>query len=587
VTDTVFENPEQPAEATEDWGDTSDLPLEEVRELFVTLSKALRAVQLYDENNPVYQRFVSSLQSEFKKLWVELEELPIRVEETRLTYAGEEVYKSDAKGDSLAFLFYKDGIREFTILPGIEEEELLKFLDVLKQAKDLRPEGDDLLTVLWEADLGCFTYQYVDFLAEGVDLPSAGEGNADALQEAREGELGPEAEEEVETTEEEAEQESGEASSGPSPVSTDDFNPTLYSLDPREMELLQQELAKEMNRNLRGDVLAALFDRLEEPEFPARQIEILGILRTLLPNFLSRGALRAAGEVVHELTRLAAAKGALGEGGAKHVETILEELSGADALVELVRALQDGAISPDPKELASFLQHLQMGALAPLLAASEGIQDKNMQVVLTEAIGGIAAKDPQAILNLLAGDEVAVVIGACRLVGQLEVAESGPYLAGLLGHFEPQVRLAAIEASVKLKTSTAASALQETLTDPDREVRIAAAKAIGELRYQPASDFFKEVLMGKEIRQADITEKVAFFESYGMLGDPAAVQLLDGLLNAKGFLGRREPPEIRAAAALALGKIGTQEAKAALQKATNEEDPVIRSAVKRAVRGEN
>jgi hypothetical protein len=369
-------------------------------------------------------------------------------------------------------------------------------------------------------------------------------------------------------------------------VSPEDFNPTLYSLDPREMELLHQELAGEMNRDLRSDVLAALFDRLGEPRSPARQMEILEILRTLLPNFLSRGALGAASAVVHELTQLAATEGSLAEGGAKLVETILEELSGAEALVELVRALQDGAISPDPKELGAFLQHLRVGALAPLLRASEDVQDKVLQAVLTEAIGAIAAKNPQAILNLLAGDDVPVVIGACRLVGQLEVVESGPYLAGLLGHHEPQVRLAAIEASVKLKTSAAAGSLQETLADPDRDVRIASARAIGELKYQPASGFFKKVLMGKEIRQADITEKVAFFESYGMLGDPGAVELLDQLLNGKGFLGRREPPEMRAAAALALGKIGTPDALSALETASVDQDPVIRSAAKRAARGE-
>jgi hypothetical protein len=41
-------------------------------------------------------------------------------------------------------------------------------------------------------------------------------------------------------------------------------------------------------------VLSALFDRLEEPEYPERQSEIVVIFRKLIPNFLSRGAVPAA-----------------------------------------------------------------------------------------------------------------------------------------------------------------------------------------------------------------------------------------------------------------------------------------------------
>ena len=61
---------------------------------------------------------------------------------------------------------------------------------------------------------------------------------------------------------------------------------------------------------------------------------------------------------------------------------------------------------------------------------------------------------------------------------------------------------------------------------------------------------------------------------------------MDKLLNGKGFLGRKEPAEIRACAALALGKIGTEKARHSLQVATNEDDAVVRSAVNRALRGE-
>ena len=63
------------------------------------------------------------------------------------------VYENENRSESLAFLFFKDGVREITFLPGIEGDEMERFLDVLQRARDLKPDADDLLTVLWEANL--------------------------------------------------------------------------------------------------------------------------------------------------------------------------------------------------------------------------------------------------------------------------------------------------------------------------------------------------------------------------------------------------------------------------------------------------
>jgi HEAT repeat protein len=146
--------------------------------------------------------------------------------------------------------------------------------------------------------------------------------------------------------------------------------------------------------------------------------------------------------------------------------------------------------------------------------------------------------------------------------------------------------MAAIGAAIDLKVPSVLNALRGALTDPEREVRIAAAKAIGELRFRPAAPHLREAIESKEIRQADISEQIAFFESYGLIQDPDGVRLLDGLLNGRSLFGKKESGEIRACAALGLGKIGTPEASAALEKAASEQDPVVRSAVNRALRGE-
>lgn len=568
-----------------DWDDTN-LPIEDVRELFVVLGKALRAYQLYDENNPVRHRFVESLRHAFKSLWEEVEELVLQVDEDRILLAGKEVYSSTNRGESLAFLFFKDGVRQISFLPGVEKQELEKFLSVLQRARKLLPEGDDLLTVLWEEDLHFFQYQYVDFLAEGVSLPEAGAGNDQSdFQNVLQAEAA--GEEEEEAGAEEAGKPGAEADDAPKTASKDDFNPTLYSLDPKEKKILQQELQKELDRDLRGDVLAALFDRLEEPQNPARQSEIIGVLGTLLPNFLSRGVLDRATQILEELRRLESAPGIFDESQLAESSALVDEVSAPAAVHELIQALYDGSIRASPAQLGSFLRFLRSGALAPLLRSSETVDHKELQAVLREAVKGIAERNRSAVVRLLEEDDAVIASGAARLAGDMQITEAGPALAGLLAHSAPEVRLAAVEAAITLKASTAAGALQQTLDDPEREIRMAAARALGELKYRPAAVRFEAIVGSKEIRSADISEKVAFFEAYGMLAEERSVATLDKLLNGKSFLGKREPGEIRAAAALALGKVAGPAARAALQKGAEAEDPVVRSAVNRALRAED
>jgi HEAT repeat protein len=78
---------------------------------------------------------------------------------------------------------------------------------------------------------------------------------------------------------------------------------------------------------------------------------------------------------------------------------------------------------------------------------------------------------------------------------------------------------------------------------------------------------------------------MAFFESYGALCGEEGIAHCDTILNGKGFLGRSEDPEMRACAAMALGRIGSAKAMDSLRKAAGEKDVVVRNAVSRALRG--
>jgi hypothetical protein len=478
----------------------------------------------------------------------------------------------------MAFLMYKDGVRELTILPGVETE-LERFLGVLQKARQARTDGDDLLTLLWEAELEHVKYFYVDLLAETVDMPEPGDPPGEP-------ELRMLLDEELAEKEQEDELAISGSKLTPTPeiVNRDDFNPTLYALDPREMDHLRAEITREMERDVRAGVLNALMDRLEEAARPARQSEILEIVHTLLPILLSRGALRPAAMLLEELTGLEGRGSLLDDERQAELSRLIDELSSGATVRELVRALEDGSLAPSPRALGAFLQHLRAGALAPLLRATELTETRELQPVLREAVQAIAARHLKALTALLAHDDPVVVAGAARLAAGLKIQAVTGALGSLFRHADPQVRLAAVEAAVELRASTVAGGLEVVVDDPERDVRIAAARALGALRYQPASRTLKNVLKSRELRSSDLSERIAFFESYGQVAGGEAVDYLDRLLNGRGFLGRKESPELRACAALGLGKVATAEARKALEAAVGEDDPVVRSAVNRALR---
>ncbi|HEX7238854.1 MAG TPA: hypothetical protein VF263_01200, partial [Longimicrobiaceae bacterium] len=131
-----------------------------------------------------------------------------------------------------------------------------------------------------------------------------------------------------------------------------------------------------------------------------------------------------------------------------------------------------------------------------------------------------------------------------------------------------------------------AHALQGALDDGEREVRIAAARALSALRYTPARAALEAAVASKRLlREADLTERIAFFEAFGSVAGEAGVAELDRILNGKSWLGRREDPETRACAALGLSRAGLPAARKALAAASADPDPVVRSAVGRAIRG--
>ena len=558
------------------------IPVAEVEALMSTMGKALRAFVMYKENNPVFQRFRTSLREALEGLWDKGHALELGVTEKGFRYEGETFTLGEGR-DSLAFAFYKDGIRSLTILPGFEDE-VGPFLDAVNRAIRREEDADDLISVLWEQDFASLQYGYVDLLMDGVSIPDEPKEEPQTLDAGFTGELVPAEEDAAEEGETDAGATGQLTSRG---LTTEDFDETLYFLDQGEMARLQEEVKIEMERDTRHAVLNALFDRLEEPEYPDRQAEILDILDQLLPLLLSSGALKEAARVLDELDTVAFGDDPLlGPELRDRVEEVFERLSEPDVLEQFVQALEDGAVAPESEDVNLFFSRLRADAMAILIRFAEMSETSGVAQRLESAVDGLAERYPGEVNELLESDESLLVVGAARVAGRVGIASAVDGLEKALQHPDRDVRMAVVRALVAIRLNPALEVLTTALDDEDREVRIAAVNALGAVRFANARDVLRKHVHGKQMKAADLTEKMAFFEAYGAIGGNAAVTELDDILNATGVLGRRNPTELRACAALGLGQANTPEARKALEEAQDDDDPVVRNAVLRALKGE-
>ena len=122
-----------------------------VSELLQTLVKAQRAFGMYLPNNPIYHRAADNIRAAFAPVWQAIDELVLTVDETDFRWEEQSVYQQPSKQDSLAWVLYKDGMRVLTLKRGVEEAEIVRFLETINKARRLPTDAsDDLLTLLWE-----------------------------------------------------------------------------------------------------------------------------------------------------------------------------------------------------------------------------------------------------------------------------------------------------------------------------------------------------------------------------------------------------------------------------------------------------
>lgn len=543
------------------------LPPTQVEELLSLIGKALRAVQLYLPNNPVYQRAIDNVRVACRKIWEATADLVLDVQESDLRWEGNVVYHNEQKNESIAWTLFKDGVRTVTLRPGVEENEIVRFMQVLHQARTLQADAaDDLLTLLWQEDFQFLAYTFQEVQ---VDQPAPIEAEEPSSSPAP-----------VEVQQ----QVQQEAPPQREVVSADEFDTTLYFLEDQEIGYLQDEVEREYAQDLRHNVLSLLFDLLELQTYGSVRAELIAIVENFIPYLLGSGDFHSVAFVLRQLREVVErAKDLIPE----HRQALLAiptRLSQPEALSQLLQALDEATAHPSEEELGELFRELKPEAIVTLAGWVSRLGSEQVRTLVKRSAERLAAQNPAEVLKALASADSATALEMVRLAGRLRLATAPDGMGPLMETGNREMRLAVVEALTSIASPTALRLLEGAVEDPERDVRIAAVRYLSSRGHRGAFQRIEAAVLGGKLRQVDLTEKIAFFEAFGALAGGSGVGALERILMPRRLLARREDAGSRACAAMALGKIRTPEARVVLERAVHDKEALVRNAVSRALR---
>ena len=459
------------------------------------MSKAIRASRLYMENNPVYQQAMARVQGSFTPLWDEFSELQIEVTENALICERQPVLQEENKTESLAFTLFKDGLRTLTLAPGVEDNELVKFLQIVNKAKALDAEAqDDLITLLWEEEFEHFKYHYVEL--GQADAPAMDAGAGDPIGGGMSSdELASQIREDASQAEE-ARQSAGEQASAA------DLDIRPYFLDRDEIQYLRDEVVREYQQDLRSNVMAMVFDIMEMQKDEAIREETMVIIEDFLPHILADGDLGTVGYVLEQIPLVLERHPKMAEYLQERLANIPAKLSDPASVRDLIVYLDSADPPPDSDSLKQFLDELRPEALEAILLVLPSLKNIRLSSALGETIGRLARGNPQQLEIILQSEDRGVLIQVLKLVAELKIGAAVAAVGNKLNSDDVDIRKAAVTALSAVESAGSMMELSKALDDKERSVRIDAAKAFARTGNVNGRSKIESAVAGKSLRQS-------------------------------------------------------------------------------------
>lgn len=541
----------------EQTGEASEEGVKSAKALVQTFLQTVKGYRLYESNHPILLKFLERLKKDFDNYFEEFPSFSLQIGEHRLFYHGNVVYESQDIKESLAFAFFKDGVREIRFHKGLDLKEILDFLNVVRKSDLVNRMEDDLVTLLWEKDFSHISFTTIDEFLEksGTFVPATEEDLMNGM--------------ELKGTEADGYQESTDTAQAEGfNILTDDnlkkaINPSPGQSLVDACQLAAEEVEKinrEVSQEHQPEHLYVLVDSLIEillhlgEDMDAYE-NMISFFERINQNLLDQGEVGKAVEILKKF------KGTMEDMVLKDkqifaIRRILEGATSQPSVKLLGKAmLGDGETNSE--SILQYLPFLTDKAILPLCLLLGELESPKRKKVVSDLLVILASEDITPLLKFLSDRNSLLVCHILTILGKIGNPSTLKYLGNLTGHSDLKVREETLQVLVKFGEK-GKDLIQRFLKDPAPEVRgkasIALARAVRVHAVKPLT----EIILSEDFYKRDYDEKVYFFKALGETGSKEAIPVLEQIAKKKNWFKKAKWEEMRICATNTLRMMETE-----------------------------
>jgi hypothetical protein len=519
--------------------------------LIQTFLHTLKAYRLYEANHPMLSKYMDRLKADFDRYFDEFDSFILRVGEHRLFYRGKVVYESQDVKESLAFLFFKDGIREIQFFRDLEFREVIDFLDIVRKSDFINRMEDDLVTLFWEKDFSHIAILTVDeFLQEGISfVPATIEDLSSGLEYKRL---------EGEGFEEKAKEEETEQAH----VAVTEGLKQALNLSPGQSlvqacQLTTDEIAeikRKVQREQEPEYIYALIDNLMEillhlgEDMDAYENMISYFERTI-ESFLEQKRVGRAVVILKNLNDIMESI-ALKDKQIFAIRRIVESFSSSRP-IELLGKVMKGNGEGESELILQYFRLLTKQAVDPLCHLLGELDSGRWRKVVCDHLAELCREDIQPLSKLLLNRNPLLVCHILYVLGKIGHPSTVKYLKNLVVHEDPKVREETLQVLNKLG-GKGKDLILKFLGDSLAEIRGKASLSLARIAKNEAVKPLLDAILSEDFYKRDYDEKASFFRALAETGSKEAIPILEKIAKKRRWFQKGKWDEMRLCAAKTL-----------------------------------